>query len=243
VAHLIELYGAQDLVDRYLPKILSGQWQGTMAMTEPEAGSSLSDIATSAEPTDNGYYKIQGQKIFISAGDHDAVENIVHLMLGRIKGAPPGVKGLSLFVVPQKRIDEDGSLVFNDVVTSGVFHKLGYRGCPLTQLSIGDKDDCRGYLIGEPHKGLSYMFQMMNEERIGVGIGATGGQQAPTMLLSIIPRNANREENPLRKIPLNRRSQLLSMQTSRECCSFNARWPKDPYPCCYSAVNTWTFKP
>lgn len=177
-AHLIELYGTQDLVDRYLPKMLSGQWQGTMAMTEPEAGSSLSDIATTAEPTDNGYYEIQGQKIFISAGDHDAVENVVHLMLAKIKGAPPGVKGLSLFVVPQKRIDEDGNLVFNDVVTSGIFHKLGYRGCPLTQLSIGDKDDCRGYLIGEPHKGLSYMFQMMNEERIGVGIGATGGATA-----------------------------------------------------------------
>lgn len=174
-AHLIELYGTKDLVDRCLPKILSGQWQGTMAMTEPEAGSSLSDIATTAEPTDKGYYKIQGQKIFISAGDHDAVENIVHLMLGRIRGAPPGVKGLSLFVVPQKRIDEDGGLVFNDVVTSGIFHKLGYRGCPLTQLSIGDNDDCRGYLIGEPHNGLSYMFHMMNEERIGVGIGATAG--------------------------------------------------------------------
>jgi len=177
-AHLIELYGTQDLVDRYLPKILSGQWQGTMAMTEPEAGSSLSDIATTAEPTDKGYYKIQGQKIFISAGDHDAVENVVHLMLGRIKGAPCGVKGLSLFVVPQKRINEDGSLVFNDVVTSGIFHKLGYRGCPLTQLSIGDKDDCRGYLIGEPHNGLSCMFHMMNEERIGVGIGATAGATA-----------------------------------------------------------------
>jgi butyryl-CoA dehydrogenase len=177
-AHLIELYGDQNLIGRYLPKILSGQWQGTMAMTEPDAGSSLSDIATTAEPTDKGYYKIQGQKIFISAGDHDAVENTVHLMLGRIKGAPPGVKGLSLFVVPQKRIDDDGNLVSNDVITSGIFHKLGYRGCPLTQLSIGDKDDCQGYLIGKPHKGLGYMFQMMNEERIWVGIGATGGATA-----------------------------------------------------------------
>jgi len=144
-----------------------------MALTEPEAGSSLSDITTTAEPTDKGYYRIRGQKIFISAGDHDAVENVVHLMLAKITGAPPGVKGISLFVVPKKRISEGGALVQNDVVTSGIFHKLGYRGCPITQLSIGDKDDCRGYLVGKPHHGLMYMFQMMNEARIGVGMGAT----------------------------------------------------------------------
>jgi butyryl-CoA dehydrogenase len=93
-------------------------------------------------------------------------------MLAKIKGAPAGVKGISLFVVPKKRIDEKGQLVFNDVVTSGIFHKLGYRGCPIAQLSLGDNDDCRGYLVGDPHKGLPYMFQMMNEARIEVGVGA-----------------------------------------------------------------------
>jgi butyryl-CoA dehydrogenase len=143
-----------------------------MALTEPEAGSSLADITTMAEPTDYGYYKIKGQKIFISAGDHDGVENVVHLMLAKIQGAPAGVKGISLFVVPKKRIDEKGQLVFNDVATSGVFHKLGYRGCPIAQLSMGDSDNCRGYLVGEPHQGLLLMFQMMNEARIGVGAGA-----------------------------------------------------------------------
>ncbi len=143
-----------------------------MALTEPEAGSSLSDITTTAEPTEDDYYQIQGQKIFISGGDHDGVENVVHLMLAKITGAPFGVKGISLFVVPKKRIDEKGGLVSNDVVTSGVFHKLGYRGCPTTQLSMGDGNDCRGYLVGDPHNGLRYMFQMMNEARIGVGIGA-----------------------------------------------------------------------
>jgi butyryl-CoA dehydrogenase len=148
-----------------------------MAMTEPEAGSSLADIITEAEPTDEGYYKISGQKIFTSAGDHDGVENVVHLLLAKIAGAPAGIKGLSLFLVPQKRI-ENGALVSNDVTTSGIFHKLGYRGCPLTQLSFGDKENCHGYLIGEPHKGLIYMFRMMNEERIGVGIGATAGATA-----------------------------------------------------------------
>jgi len=171
-AGLILNFGKEEMKKTYLPKMLSGKWQGTMALTEPEAGSSLSDITTIAEPTDNGYYKIRGQKIFISAGDHDAVENVVHLMLAKIKGAPAGVKGISLFVVPKMRIDEGGQLVFNDVVTSGIFHKLGYRGCPIAQLSIGDSDDCRGYLVGEPHKGLVHMFQMMNEARIGVGVGA-----------------------------------------------------------------------
>jgi alkylation response protein AidB-like acyl-CoA dehydrogenase len=171
-ARLILNFGKEELKKTYLPKMLAGKWQGTMALTEPEAGSSLADITTMAEPTDHGYYKIRGQKIFISAGDHDGVENVIHLMLAKIQGAPAGVKGISLFVVPKKRMDEKGQLVFNDVVTSGVFHKLGYRGCPIAQLSMGDSDDCRGYLVGEPHQGLLLMFQMMNEARIGVGAGA-----------------------------------------------------------------------
>lgn len=171
-AHLILSFGNEEMKKTYLPRMLSGKWQGTMALTEPEAGSSLSDITTEAEPTDQGYYKIRGQKIFISAGDHDAVENVIHLMLAKIKGAPVGVKGISLFVVPKKRLDEKGQWVDNDVVTSGIFHKLGYRGSPITQLSIGDNDDCHGFLVGEPHLGLLQMFQMMNEARIGVGIGA-----------------------------------------------------------------------
>jgi len=171
-AHLIESFGSRELYDTYTPKMYAGKWQGTMALTEPEAGSSLSDITTMAEPTAKGYYLIKGQKIFISAGEHDGVENIVHLMLAKISGAPAGVKGISLFVVPKKRVDENGNLVPNDLVASGVYHKLGYRGCPIVQLSMGDKTDCRGWLVGEPHKGLQYMFQMMNEARIGVGLGA-----------------------------------------------------------------------
>lgn len=171
-ARLILTFGKEEMKKTYIPKMLAGKWQGTMALTEPEAGSSLSDIVTEAEPTDNDYYKMRGQKIFISAGDHDAVENVIHLMLAKIQGAPAGVKGISLFVVPKKRIDENGQLVFNDVVTSGIFHKLGYRGCPIAQLSIGDNDDCRGYLVGEPNQGLLQMFQMMNEARIEVGVGA-----------------------------------------------------------------------
>ncbi|MGD9139768.1 MAG: acyl-CoA dehydrogenase family protein, partial [Desulfobacterales bacterium] len=171
-SHLIESFGGKDLYDTYVPRMRSGEWQGTMALTEPEAGSSLSDITTMAEPTSEGYYRIRGQKIFISAGDHDGVENVVHLMLAKIDGAPAGVKGISLFVVPKKRLNQSDELISNDVVASGVYHKLGYRGCPIVQLSMGDKNDCRGWLVGEPHSGLKYMFQMMNEARIGVGMGA-----------------------------------------------------------------------
>jgi alkylation response protein AidB-like acyl-CoA dehydrogenase len=171
-AHLIESFGSKELYDTYIPNMYAGKWQGTMALTEAEAGSSLSDITTMAEPTDQGHYLIKGQKIFISAGDHDGVENVVHLMLAKIPGAPAGVKGISLLVVPKKRIDQNGKLVPNDVETSGVYHKLGYKGCPIVQLSLGDKNDCRGWLVGEPNNGLKYMFQMMNESRIGVGMGA-----------------------------------------------------------------------
>ncbi|MFO7708024.1 MAG: acyl-CoA dehydrogenase [Desulfobacterales bacterium] len=173
-SHLIESFGSRELYDTYVPKMRSGRWQGTMALTEAEAGSSLSDITTEAEPTAEGWYSIKGQKIFISAGDHDGVENVVHLMLAKIAGAPAGVKGISLFVVPKKRIGGNGGLVSNDVANAGIYHKLGYRGCPIVQLSMGDRNDCRGFLVGEPHQGLRYMFQMMNEARIGVGIGAAG---------------------------------------------------------------------
>jgi alkylation response protein AidB-like acyl-CoA dehydrogenase len=171
-AHLIISFGSQEVKDAYLPKMLAGEWQGTMALTEPQAGSSLADITTMAEPADGGHYNIRGQKIFISAGDHDGVDNVVHLMLAKIKGAPAGVRGISLFVVPQKRM-ENGELVFNDVNTAGIYHKMGYRGSPITQLSMGENNDCRGWLVGEPHKGLSYMFQMMNEARIDIGSGAS----------------------------------------------------------------------
>jgi butyryl-CoA dehydrogenase len=171
-AGLIVSFGSKELADTYLPKMFSGEWQGTMALTEPGAGSSLTDLTTQAEPTGQGYHKITGQKIFISAGNHDAVDNVVHLMLARIKGAPAGVKGISLFVVPKYRVEKDGSLVFNDVVCPGIDHKLGYRGAPIAQLSMGEEGNCRGFLVGQEHQGLRCMFQMMNEARIDVGLGA-----------------------------------------------------------------------
>ncbi|MBT34463.1 MAG: acyl-CoA dehydrogenase, partial [Thalassobius sp.] len=171
-ANLIRTFGSQTIKEQYIPKMLDGSWQGTMALTEPEAGSSLSDITTTAYTTTSDYYLVKGQKIFISAGDHNGVENVVHLMLARIEGAPKGVKGISLFVVPKKRIEE-GKLINNDVKTVGVFHKMGYIGAPITHLMLGEHEDCRAYLVGEANKGLLYMFQLMNEARIGVGLNAT----------------------------------------------------------------------
>ena len=171
-AHLILTFGSKELVEAYVPKMFSGQWQGTMALTEPQAGSSLTDLKTTAFPTEEGFFKIKGQKIFISCSDYESTGNIVNLLLARIDGAPPGIKGISLFVVPKKRPDAQGLLTGNDVTCIGIYHKLGYRGAPITQLSFGDNDDCRGWLVGEPHKGLRYMFQMMNEARVDVGMGA-----------------------------------------------------------------------
>ncbi|QQR97805.1 MAG: acyl-CoA dehydrogenase [Sphingobacteriales bacterium] len=172
-AHLIESFASKTLQETYIPKMFAGEWQGTMALTEPNAGSSLSDIVTSAEKIADGTYKIKGQKIFISCGDHDGVDNVIHLLLARIKGAPAGTKGISMFVVPRERINTSNQLEYNDVATAGVYHKMGYKGAPITHLMFGENDDCIGYLVGEEHKGLSYMFQMMNEARISVGLHAT----------------------------------------------------------------------
>jgi alkylation response protein AidB-like acyl-CoA dehydrogenase len=171
-ARLIHSFASEELKAVYLPGMMSGKWQGTMALTEAQAGSSLSDIATTAYPTDKGHYLLKGQKVFISAGDHDGVDNVVHMLLARIDGAPPGVKGISLFLVPKNRPAENGTFVSNDVTVTQVFHKMGYRGAPITELSFGDKDDCRCFLVGEANRGLAYMFQMMNGARIGVGLGA-----------------------------------------------------------------------
>lgn len=168
-ADLITSFGNQAQIETYVPPIYEGRWQGTMALTEPQAGSSLSDIVTSAQETDRGYYHVKGQKIFISGGQHEAVENFVHLTLARIEGAPTGVKGISLFIIPKYTPEPDGTLRYNDVYCAGDFQKMGQRGYSTTHLSFGDNDDCRAFLVGEPHKGLVYMFQMMNGARISVG--------------------------------------------------------------------------
>ena len=172
-AELIVEFANKNLKEKYTPKMLKGEWGGTMCLTEPQAGSSLSDIVTKASPCDGGHYKISGQKIFISGGDHQYSDNIVHLLLARIEGAPSGTKGISLFVVPKMRLEENGTLFFNDVTTVADFEKMGQKGYCTTHLSFGDKGDCQGYLVGEENKGLDYMFLMMNGARIAVGRGAS----------------------------------------------------------------------
>ena len=169
-ARLIESFGSPALRERFMTKMYAGQWTGTMALTEPQAGSSLSDVTTLAKPSGD-HYLVRGSKIFISGGDHDLTENIVHLALARIEGAPPGIKGVSLFAIPKKRvISAGGAMIPNDVSVAGVIHKIGWRGLPSLAINFGEQDDCHGWLVGEPHLGISYMFQLMNEARIMVGL-------------------------------------------------------------------------
>jgi butyryl-CoA dehydrogenase len=170
--HLIEAFGTDELKERFMRKMYAGEWTGTMALTEPQAGSSLGEITTSATPTDQGHYLIKGSKIFISGADHGITENVVNLTLGRIEGAPNGTKGISLFAVPRLR-EESGKLVANDVTVAGMIHKIGWKGIPSLALEFGDEGDCRGWIVGEPNQGLRYMFQMMNEARIMIGVNAT----------------------------------------------------------------------
>ncbi len=171
-AELIASFGGPGQAERYCPKMHDGTWSGTMCITEPHAGSDVGDSKTTAKQNDDGTYSIKGTKIFISGGDHDLTENIVHMVLARIEGAPIGTKGLSLFIVPKRRIDEEGnSGDSNDVTTLGIEHKMGINGSATAQLSFGENDGCIGELCGtEPHRGMRQMFQMMNFARIGVGI-------------------------------------------------------------------------
>ena len=172
-AELIIHFASKDLLETFVPNMLSGKWGGTMCLTEPQAGSSLSDIVTKAKPTQNGYYNITGQKIFISGGDNQFAENIVHLVLARVEGAAKGTKGISLFIVPKNRNKSDGTLESNDVTTVADFQKMGQKGYCTTHLGFGDKDDCKGWLVGEENQGLNYMFLMMNAARIAVGRGSS----------------------------------------------------------------------
>ncbi len=176
--------GTPDQIERYVKPMLQGRFFGTMCLSEPQAGSSLSDIVTRAEPQADGTYRLRGNKMWISAGEHELSENIIHLVLAKVPGSDgkliPGVKGISLFIVPKKLVNADGSLgERNDVVLAGLNHKMGYRGTTNCLLNFGEgkfrpegQPGAVGYLVGEVHKGLANMFHMMNEARIGVGLGA-----------------------------------------------------------------------
>jgi 3-(methylthio)propanoyl-CoA dehydrogenase len=174
------LRGTDDQKRKFLPKMVEGRWTGTMNLTEPQAGSDLAAVRTRAVRQADGTYRIFGQKIFITYGEHDLSENIVHLVLARTPDAPPGVKGISLFIVPKFLVNEDGSLgQRNDVWCLSVEHKLGIHGSPTCVMSYGDQEGAVGYLMGEENRGLEYMFIMMNLARLSVGLeGVAIGERA-----------------------------------------------------------------
>ncbi len=168
---LVETFGTDQQKALFLKKMYTGEWTGTMLLTEPEAGSDLGALTTAAVKNEDGTYSITGNKIFISSGEHDLAENIIHPVLARIEGAPEGTKGISLFIVPKVRVNDDGSLGEpNDVVCTGVEEKMGIHGNATCSLSLGSKGNCRGLLLGEENKGMRSMFLMMNEARLLVGI-------------------------------------------------------------------------
>ena len=173
-ANLINTFGTEQQKSLFLPPMLEGRWLGTMCLSEPQAGSSLADIRTRAEPIGDGRYKITGTKMWISGGEQDISENIVNMVLAKVPDGPPGVKGISLFITPKMRVHDDGSLGDpNNITLAGLNHKLGNRATTNTLLNFGEKGDCIGWLVGQEHHGLAYMFQMMNEARIAVGHGAS----------------------------------------------------------------------
>ena len=166
----VALYGSDRQKALYLPKMVSGDWTGTMNLTEPQAGSDLAAVRTRAAPNGNGYL-LSGQKIFITYGDHELTDNIIHLVLARLPDAPAGVKGISLFIVPKHTIDDNGTITGrNDVACASLEHKMGIHGSPTAVLVFGEKGGAYGELVGEPNRGLEYMFAMMNHARLNVGL-------------------------------------------------------------------------
>jgi alkylation response protein AidB-like acyl-CoA dehydrogenase len=169
-ANLIQSFGTPEQKALYLEKMYSGQWTGTMCLTESQAGSAVGDVKTIAK-REGDHYLINGTKIFITAGDHNLTENIIHAVLARTENAPPGIKGLSLFIIPKIRIKGDGSLGEpNDVNCGGIEHKMGIKGSSTCTLNFGDEGKCHGYILGQENQGIQLMFQMMNEARLGVGL-------------------------------------------------------------------------
>src|ERR1700736_5260567 len=168
-------HGSEALKRAYLPKLVSGEWMGTMQLTEPQAGSDVGALRSRAERAPDGSYRIKGTKIFITYGDHDMTDNIVHFVLARLPDAPAGTKGISLFLIPKFLVNADGSLgPRNDVYASGIEHKLGMHAAPTCTMTMGDHGGAIGYLIGEENRGMLCMFTMMNQARLGVGLEGVG---------------------------------------------------------------------
>ena len=201
-AHMLQACGSKALCERFLAPLIEGRWFGTMCLSEPHAGSSLSDIRCMAEPVGDGTYKLSGTKMWISGGEQDVSENIVHMVLARTPGAPPGVKGISLFLVPKIRVETNGALgAPNHIALAGLNHKMGQRGTTNALLNFGEGGDCLGYLVGEENEGLKNMFHMMNEARIGVGMSATMSGLGGYLYSLDYARNRPQGRHPGHKAP------------------------------------------
>jgi len=189
-ANLISHYGSDEIKKMFLSKMVSGEWGGTMCLTEPDAGSDVGALKAKAVKQDDGTYLITGQKIFISSGDNDMFENMVHPVLARIEGDPSGTKGISIFIVPKYMVKNDGSIgEMNDLLCSGIEHKMGIKGSATCTMSFGDNGICRGYLLGEERQGMKIMFAMMNEARLDVAIEALGAAGSAYMHAVTYARN------------------------------------------------------
>ena len=198
-ANLLLAHGTPEQIETWVPPMLEGRYFGTMCLSEPQAGSSLADLTTRAEPRNDGTYRLFGNKMWISCGEHDLSENIVHLVLAKIPGGPLGVKGISLFIVP--RVLTSGER--NDIALAGLNHKMGCRGAVNTLLNFGEgkwtpngEAGAVGYLVGQPHAGLSCMFHMMNEARVGVGAGATAWATPAIWKRSSMREPGSRADDP-----------------------------------------------
>ncbi len=198
--NLIIHHGTDELKKTYVEKMVAGQWGGTMCLTEPTAGSDVGALKTKAVKQADGTYRIIGQKIFITAGDNDLYENIIHPVLARIEGDPPGTKGISIFIVPKYLVNPDGSIGWrNDIITTGIEHKMGIKGSATCSLSFGDNNQCVGYLLGQERQGIEIMFQMMNEARLDVAQQAMGTASGAYMHAVTYAKNRIQGADPAAK--------------------------------------------
>lgn len=231
--NLLLAHGTPEQVDEWVPPMLDGRASGTMCLSEPQAGSSLADITTRAEPADDGSYRVTGTKMWISGGEHELTPNIVHLVLARIPGGPPGVKGISLVAVP--RYLADGAR--NDVTLVGLNHKMGYRGTANTLLAF---EGAVGWRVGDEHAGLAAMFHMMNEARVGVGMGAAALGVTGYLHSWTTPGPARRAARSPDETSPRRWCRSSSTPTSAGCCSRRSPTPRAPWRSASTARAWWT---
>ncbi len=208
----LDAHGSDELKNIYLAKLISGEWPGTMQLTEPQAGTDVGALRTRAEKQADGSYRLFGTKIFITYGDHDMSDNIVHFILARLPGSPPGTKGITLFLAPKYLVNADGSLgARNDIYASGIEHKLGIHASPTCTMTMGDKGGAVAWLVGAENGGMQAMFTMMNQARLGVGLQASASRIAPISARWPMRRSASRARRSATRATAQIRSSCIPM--------------------------------